>query len=255
MSELDAAKRAAAARALEFVSSGMKLGLGTGSTAAHFVRLLGERVKAEGLNVMCVPTSIGTGKLAERAGLKLYTLEELGWLDLTVDGADEIDAQLRMIKGGGGALLVEKIVAAASDEMICIADESKAVEELGAFPLPIEVVKFGWEATKALIEESLEDFDVDAPEGALRMLGDKPFITDEGHFILDFALGRIGDPDELGEFLNSIPGVVENGLSIDYAARAVIGYRDGTAEVVEAADYDFDEADDEGEADDAEADR
>ena len=196
LSPQDRAKRAAAEEALTFIESGMKLGLGTGSTSAFFVQLLGERVKSGELKVTGVPTSLRTGELAERCGIRLTTLNDAGWLDVTVDGADEFDEELRLIKGGGGALLQEKIVACASDQMVVVADASKQVRELGAFPLPVEVVPFGWQVTQALIVEALDDFDVDGKKGALRLYKDEPFLTDEGNFIIDLHLGRIGDPEE-----------------------------------------------------------
>lgn len=237
----DKGKKAAAEQALTLVESGMRLGLGTGSTAEVFVRLLGARAKREKLDLVCAPTSIRTGELAESLGLKLATLNEVGWLDLTIDGADEIDPELRLIKGGGGALLVEKIVAAASDQMVVIADSSKKVERLGAFPLPIEVVKFGWETTAALIEQTFDEFGCGGAQGELRMARGAPFLTDEGHYILDYPLGSIPDPDELAIFLPTIPGVVDSGLFIDYATRALIGAPDGSVETL-ALDEDEEEA-------------
>src|SRR6201747_3036109 len=159
---MDQLKRQAAARALEHVSDGMKLGLGTGSTAQHFVQLLGERVRA-GLKVIGVPTSEATRADAQRCGVPLTTLDEVDRLDLTVDGADEIDPVLNVIKGGGGALLREKIVAAASDRMIVIADDSKWVKTLGRFPLPVEVIPFGLTATRRAMERAFADSGVSGP--------------------------------------------------------------------------------------------
>lgn len=235
MTDTDRAKRAAAEAALDHVEPGMKLGLGTGSTAAHFVRALGERGGDWGLD--CVATSRATAALAQEAGLRVVTLNDASWLDLTVDGADEIDPELRLIKGGGGALLVEKIVAAASDEMIVIADDAKFVNDLGAFKLPVEVVRTGWDVTRALIEEALADFDVKGRRGTLRRSVDNvPFVSDEGHLILDFDLKRIGDPDEIAETLLSIPGVVETGLFIDLATKVILGAADGSTRVLEADD-------------------
>lgn len=233
LSTTDLAKRAAAARALEFVEPGMRLGLGTGSTAAWFVELLGERVRREKLNVIGVPTSVRTGQLAEKARIRQTTLDELGWLDLTVDGADEFDTNLDLIKGGGGALLQEKIVATASDRMIVLTDPSKRVATLGAFPLPVEIVPFAWETTRAIIEDRLEEMDVDNRMTTLRMRKDEPFFTDENHFIVDLHLKRIGDPRALALMLNQIPGVVENGLFIDIADAVIIGHEDGRAELIE----------------------
>ena len=241
LSPQDRAKRAAAEEALTFIESGMKLGLGTGSTAAFFVKLLGQRVKEEGLKVIGVPTSIRTGELAEACGIRLTTLNDAGWLDVTVDGADEFDDELRLIKGGGGALLQEKIVASASDQMIVVADASKKVRELGDFPLPVEVVPFGWQVTQALIAETLDDFDVGGNKITLRLFKDEPFLTDEGNFILDLHLRRIGEPEELAAALNLIPGVIETGLFINIADVVVIGREDGTAEIIEYVEDEDDE--------------
>ena len=231
LSPVDTAKFVAAKRALDYVENGMRVGLGTGSTAAWMVRILGEMVRNDGLKVVGVPTSDRTAALAKGAGIPLRTLQEAKWLDLTIDGADEFDANLGLIKGGGGALLQEKIVATASDQMVVISDVSKEVETLGAFPLPIEVVTFGWETTKALIEEALMNVDVMGRAGTLRMDRDQPFLTDEGHHILDFHMRRIAEPRKLSLILNQIPGVVENGLFIDICDTVVIGYGDGNVEV------------------------
>jgi ribose 5-phosphate isomerase A len=222
----DAMKRQAAARALDFVRPGMRLGLGTGSTARHFVELLGERVRA-GLDVTGVPTSDATEAHARRAGVPLTTLDETPRLDLTVDGADEIGPGLALIKGGGGALLREKIVAATSAHMVVIADESKLVPMLGAFPLPIEVVPFGLGATMMAIGHALEWLSLPA-NLKLRMGADgHAFVTDGGHHILDAALGRIADPDKLSEALVGIPGVVEHGLFLRLAGTAIIAGASG----------------------------
>ena len=231
LSPIDTAKFVSAKRALDFVESGMRLGLGTGSTAAWMVRILGEMVRNEGLKVVGVPTSERTADLARQCGIKVATLDEVKWLDLTIDGADEFDANLNLIKGGGGALLMEKIVATASDQMVVITDISKEVETLGAFPLPVEVISSGWETTKALTEEALMNVDVMGRSGTLRMNHDRPFVTDEGHYIIDFHLKRIASPRKLSLILNQIPGVVENGLFIDICDSVVIGYGDGHVEV------------------------
>ncbi len=226
---VDFAKRAAAEAALELVRDGMRLGLGSGSTAAWFVKLLGERV-AQGLNVTCVATSSGTARLAAEAGVPLVRLAEAAPLDLTVDGADELDADLRLIKGGGAALLQEKIVAAASKRLVIVADSGKRVQTLGAFPLPVEVVKFGWPVTQAAIERALADAAVDSRGVALRVQDGDPIVTDEGHYILDLRLGRIGAPEALAEALSAIPGVVEHGLFIGMAESAIVGHTDGRVE-------------------------
>jgi ribose 5-phosphate isomerase A len=218
---MDDLKRQAAARAVEQVRDGMKLGLGTGSTAKHFVELLGERVQA-GLKIVGVPTSEATRADAERCGVPLTTLEEVDRLDLTVDGADEIDANLELIKGGGGALLREKIVAAASDRMIVIADESKWVETLGRFPLPIEVIPFGLGATRRAIEAAFANNGVSGQMDIRKAKGGHAFVTDGGHWIIDAHLGRIPDSPKLAASLNSIPGVVEHGLFIGLARTAVL---------------------------------
>ncbi|KQW23388.1 ribose 5-phosphate isomerase [Afipia sp. Root123D2] len=223
---MDMLKRQAAARALEDVRDGMKLGLGTGSTAKHFVELLGEKVSA-GLKVIGVPTSEATRADAERCGVPLTTLDQIDRLDLTVDGADEVDPALNLIKGGGGALLREKIVAAASDRMIVIADDSKWVETLGRFPLPIEVVPFGLGATRHAIEKSFVSVGA-AGEITIRKGKDgHAFVTDGGHWIMDAHLGRIPDAPALAASLASIPGVVEHGLFIGLASTAILAGAQG----------------------------
>lgn len=213
-------KIAAAAEALTHVKSGMKLGIGTGSTAEEFVRLLAVKV-AEGFEIIGVPTSERTAALCAELGVPLTTLEETPHLDLTVDGADEVDGDLSLIKGGGGALLREKIVAAASDAMIVIADESKVVDTLGRFPLPVEVNCFGLAATKLAIEKTIMDLGLVAPL-SLRMKDGEIFVTDGGHYILDASFGRIPDTKALSDALFAIPGVVEHGLFIGLARAAVI---------------------------------
>ncbi len=227
LSPIDKAKFVAAKRAVEFVEPGMRLGLGTGSTAAWMVRCLGERVRDEGLRVTGVPTSRRTAELAQQMGIAVASLDDVKWLDLTIDGADEFDRNLNLIKGGGAALLQEKIVATASDRMIVIADAAKEVEALGAFPLPVEIIPFGWQTTKALIEEMLVSMDVLGRDCTLRMNGDRPLITDEANYIVDLHLKRIGNTRQLALVLNQIPGVVENGLFIDICDVVVIGHGDG----------------------------
>ena len=231
LSPIDKAKFVAAKRAAEFVEDGMRVGLGTGSTAAWLVRCLGEMVREDGLKITGVPTSTRTAQLAREVGIEVVSLDEAKWLDLTIDGADEFDANLNLIKGGGGALLQEKIVATASDQMIVIADIGKEVETLGAFPLPVEVIPFGWQTTKALIEETLISMDVLGRNTTMRMNGETPFITDEGNHIIDLHLNRIGHPRQLAMVLNQMPGVVENGLFIDICDVVVVGYGDGRVEV------------------------
>jgi ribose 5-phosphate isomerase A len=226
----DAQKRAAAARAVEFVQPGMRLGLGTGSTAKHFVELVGERVRT-GLDIVAVPTSEATRADAERFGIRLTTLDETPELDLTVDGADEIARDLSLIKGGGGALLREKIVAAASARMVVIADRSKWVDKLGRFPLPIEVLPFGLAATMRAVEKT---FVAVGASGALRLRQGKDghaFVTDGGHWIVDAALGRIDDPKAMADALSGIPGVMEHGLFIGLARTAILAGPDGVTVV------------------------
>lgn len=230
LSPIDKAKYVAAKRAAEFVEDGMRVGLGTGSTAAWLVRCLGEKVREEGMRFKGIPTSARTAELAREVGIEVISLDEARWLDLTIDGADEFDANLALVKGGGGALLQEKIVATASDQMVVIADAAKEVEHLGHFPLPVEVIPFGWPTTQALIEETLISMDVMGRQTTLRMNGDRPYITDEGNHILDLHLQRIGNARQLALVLNQIPGVVENGLFIDICDTVVIGYGDGRVE-------------------------
>jgi ribose 5-phosphate isomerase A len=230
LSPIDKAKFVAAKRSVDFIEDGMRVGLGTGSTAAWMVRCLGEMVREDGLKIRGVPTSTRTAQLARDVGIEVVSLDEARWLDVTIDGADEFDGNLNLIKGGGGALLQEKIVATASDQMIVIADVGKEVEGLGAFPLPVEVVPFGWQTTKALIEELLVSMDVLGRDTTLRMNGDRPFITDEGNYILDLHLGRIGHAGQMAMVLNQMPGVVENGLFIDICDIVIVGHGDGRVE-------------------------
>ncbi|WP_407146937.1 ribose-5-phosphate isomerase RpiA [Bradyrhizobium sp. ORS 86] len=224
--DMDALKRQAAARALDEVHDGMKLGLGTGSTAKHFVELLGEKVRS-GLNVVGVPTSEATRADAIRCGVPLATLDDIDHLDLTVDGADEIDPAFNLIKGGGGALLREKIVAAASDRMIVIADDSKWVEALGRFPLPVEVIPFGLAATRAAMAHAFAKAGVSGEMVIRKGKDGHVFVTDGGHWIVDAHLGRIGDPPRLAGLLSVIPGVVEHGLFIGLASGVVLAGAQG----------------------------
>jgi ribose 5-phosphate isomerase A len=223
---MDELKRQAAGRALDLVRDGMKLGLGTGSTAKHFVELLGERVRG-GLKVIGVPTSEATRADAARCGIALTSLDEIDRLDLTVDGADEIDPALNLIKGGGGALLREKIVAAASDRMIVIADDSKWVDVLGRFPLPVEVIPFGLAATQRAIARTFAQSGNSGQMVVRKGKDGHVFVTDGGHWIIDAHLGRITDAPRLASLLNSIPGVVEHGLFIGLASTAMLAGADG----------------------------
>jgi ribose 5-phosphate isomerase A len=223
---IEGQKRAAAIRALELVRPGMRLGLGSGSTAKHFVEVLAERVRG-GLEIIGVPTSESTRMDAERLGVPLTTLDETPQLDLTVDGADEIAADLSLIKGGGGALLREKIVAAASAHMVVIADETKWVPLLGRFPLPVEVVSFGLAATRRKVEAAAAAAGCAGSALLRRRQDGHAFVTDGGHWILDFSLERIGDPKALADRLDATVGVVEHGLFIGLAHTAVIAGSDG----------------------------
>jgi ribose 5-phosphate isomerase A len=226
----DNLKRAAAERAAELVTDGMRLGLGTGSTAAFFVAAIGARV-LKGLRVAGVPTSEATREQAQREGISLTTLDETPELDLTVDGADEIDDDLRLIKGGGGALLREKIVASVSRRMIVVVDGSKHVAKLGRFPLPIEVVPFGLTAVEQAIARLLDSLGASGDLALRRAADGAPYVTDGGHFILDAHLGRIEKPNVLASTLNNIPGVVEHGLFIGLATGAIFATGEGLVEL------------------------
>jgi ribose 5-phosphate isomerase A len=223
---MDQLKRQAAAQALEQVQDGMKLGLGTGSTAKHFVDLLGQRV-AGGLRVVGVPTSEATRAQAEACRIPLTTLDDVDRLDLTVDGADEVDVALNLIKGGGGALLREKIVAAASDRMIVIADDTKWVDVLGRFPLPVEVIPFGLAATRRAIEAAFAESGVSGQMGLRKAADGHVFVTDGGHWIVDAHLERIADAPRLAGLLSLIPGVVEHGLFIGLAGTVILAGAEG----------------------------
>ncbi len=231
----DEKKTAAASRALEFVKPGMVIGLGTGSTAAAFVDLLGEKV-ADGFEITGVPTSLATERQAQARGIPLTSLDNQLLLDLTIDGADEIDDQLRLIKGGGGALLREKIVAAASDALIIIADDSKLVTTLGRFPLPVEVVTFGLGATQRMISALAHELDLDGEIALRKTETGETFTTDSNHAIFDCSFSEIPDPETLADFLGAVPGVVEHGLFLEFADMAIIAGSDGVT--VLEADYD-----------------
>jgi ribose 5-phosphate isomerase A len=219
--DVEAQKRAAAARAVEFVRPGMRLGLGTGSTAKHFVDLLAERVRG-GLDVVAVPTSEVTRAQADSLGITLTTLDETPELDLTIDGADEIAPDLTLIKGGGGALLREKIVAAASAGMLVIADQSKWVQNLGRFPLPIEIAPFGAAATRRAVEAATAAAGCPGAAPVRRAANGHAFVTDGGHWLLDAQLQRIPDPKTLAARLAAVPGVMEHGLFIGLARTAIV---------------------------------
>jgi len=237
-------KKTAAAMALGHVRNGMALGLGSGSTADWFVRLLGARMAQERLDIACAATSKRTETLARECGIPLRALDDFDRLDLTVDGADEIDPALNLIKGGGACHLIEKIVATASDTLVIIADESKLVPVLGAFPLPVEIATLGWRTTTRRLGEALGDASPPRRGGntspprrggdvpLARRGGDEPVLTDEGNFIVDCRMGRIADAHALAATLDAIPGVVEHGLFLGMASRALIGSADGTAREV-----------------------
>ncbi|WP_332066198.1 ribose-5-phosphate isomerase RpiA [Bartonella sp. CB189] len=228
-------KKMAAAKALEFVQDGMTVGIGTGSTANEFIRLLGERI-AGGLRITGVATSCYSEQLCRKFGVPVTTLEQIPELDMDIDGADEIGPDMALIKGGGGALLREKIVASASRAMLVIADETKMVKTLGAFALPIEVNQFGFHATQRAIKKAADSLGLSG-KIVLRMSGEKPFETDGGHFILDAFWGRILQPKLLSDSLLAIPGVVEHGLFLGLASRAIIAMKSGQIKVLEPFDF------------------
>lgn len=225
-------KENAAMAAIEFVEDGMTLGLGTGSTAKFFVEMLAEEV-ADGLMVKGVPTSEETRRLAESLGVPLLPIEQVDRIQLTVDGADEVDPKAQLIKGGGAALLREKIIANASDLMIVIADPSKEVEVLGAFPLPVEVTPFGYTITAKKVYDALREAGVARPRINVRtQAGNKPIVTDGGNYILDCHCSVIPDAPKAAVLLSGVPGVVEHGLFIGMARTVIVGREDG-ASVIE----------------------
>ena len=230
MTDLNALKRAAAAKALEYVVDGMKLGLGSGSTAEMFVEMLAPRVRG-GQKLLCVPTSERTAEKARKLGITMASLDDLAPLDLTVDGADEADRNLDLIKGGGGMLLREKIVAASSKKMIVIADETKMVPRLGKFPLPVEMVEFGHKAIAARLVKALEALGHVQPQLRLRQAENEPFRTDCGNVIYDCHLGAIQNAAKLGGAIHAVPGVVEHGLFVGIATTLLIA-TPGEVEVI-----------------------
>jgi len=211
----DQEKEAAARASLRFVKDGQVVGLGTGSTAAHFIKLLGEEVK-DGLRVRGIPTSIRSRELAVSLGIPVITLDDCQEIDVTVDGADEVDPRLRLIKGGGGALLREKIVASATRQMIVVADASKQVQRLGKFPLPVEVIRFA----QALVAKRVVTMGAEVQ--LRRDAAGSAYLTDENNYILDCRFGEIPDPDRLARELSEMPGVVEHGLFIGMASVALL---------------------------------
>jgi ribose 5-phosphate isomerase A len=219
-------KEAAARKAVLLVRDGMRIGLGTGTTAMHLINALGERVRGEALRLSCVPTSERSRELAVEAGLIVVSLEDVFAIDLAIDGADEVDPRLCLIKGGGGALVREKLVAAVSREFVVVCHSVKLVERLGAFPLPVAVIPFGWRQTMQHIARY-------GYESTLRLAeksASTPYLTDDSMYILDLRCGEIEDPARLEAQLKSIPGVVEVGLFVDMASRVIIGHADGTTE-------------------------
>lgn len=231
MSAQDEAKKAAGRRVIEeFVRDGMKLGLGSGTTSHFFVRELGKHV-ASGLTLTCTTTSRSTIDVAREVGIKITDPNDIGEIDLTIDGPDEIDRDFNMIKGGGACLLWEKIVAHASKRMITVCDETKIVDQLGKFPLPVEVVQFAWKQTERMVAKALADHGIKDAGIARRMRDGQPVVTDSGNFILDCRCGVIPAPAKLEIELNRIPGVVENGLFTRESGGMVIGHLDGSTSV------------------------
>ncbi len=218
-------KRNAAERAVDYIYDGMIVGLGTGSTAYWAIQKLGSKVQ-EGLNIKAIATSIQSEELANKLGIPIITFSEINEIDITIDGADEVDPNLHMIKGGGGALLREKIVAAASKQFIVIVDESKLVNCLGTFPLPIEIVKFGFEIT-------IKRLQLLKCEPRLRKIENKVYVTDNDNYIVDCHFNRIEKPEELHNRLNLLPGIVDNGLFVNMTRKVIVGYRNGDIKELE----------------------
>jgi ribose 5-phosphate isomerase A len=218
-------KKLAAELAVEFVEDGMIVGLGTGSTAYWAIQKIAERIK-EGLHVRAIASSTGSEDLAIKSGIPLVSFSEIDFIDLTIDGADEVDHNLNLTKGGGGALLREKILAMNSKRFYVIIDESKQVEHLGRFPLPVEIVPFAANFTINKLKEQ-------KCNPCIRMMNDKPYITDNGNFIADCKMDKILDPEDLHQRINLIPGVVDNGLFINLASSLVVGYNDGTTKIID----------------------
>ena len=223
-------KEQAGRKAAEYVKDGMVVGLGTGSTASWAVRALAERVREGTLKeIQCIPTSSQTRSLAEELGLSIRGLEDVDWVDLTVDGADQVDGQLNLIKGGGGALLREKVVAFSSGEVIIVVDESKLTKRLGdGVPVPVEVIPFA----EAVVRAALTNLGAEVEP---RMEGDDPFMTDNDNFILDCMFHSPFDPKHLEREIKRIPGVVESGLFVDMTDRLVIGRATGDPKIIDAA--------------------
>jgi len=219
------AKQLAAEKAVSFLDDGMTIGLGTGSTAYWAIEKIGEKVKNEGWNIKAIATSVVSEQQARGLGIPIFDFSSISTIDVTIDGADEVDPKLQLIKGGGGALLREKIVATNSKQMIVVADESKWVETLGRFPLPVEIVHFGWERTFYKLQML-------GCVAKRRMKGTDPYITDNGNYIVDCSFGEIKDPPLLQELVNEITGVVDNGLFIHIASKLVLGFNNGETRVI-----------------------
>lgn len=236
LSAAEKAKHAAASAAAALVENDMRVGLGTGSTADWLVKILAQRIKNEGIFFKATATSSRTATLAQSLGIEVVTLDQLAPLDLTIDGADEFDPAFTLIKGAGGALLQEKIVACASRRMVVIADPSKQVEALGAFPLPVEVIPFGLNSSRQLIEKALEKIGYSSVNITERRTESGPlYRTDEGNHILDLHLENIPNAALLSQNLNQVPGVVENGLFIDICDTVILGYETGESRTLVAA--------------------
>ncbi len=218
-------KKIAAERAVDYIQDGMIVGLGTGSTANWAIQRIGHKIK-KGLNIRAIATSKDSEIMARGLGIQLITFSEMEVINITIDGADEVDNEWNLIKGGGGALLREKIVASASQKLVIIVDESKLVNRLGKFPLPVEVVKFGYEMT-------IRNLNKLGCDPKLRVLGNRPYITDNGNYIIDCDFKTIEQPAELHNEINMIPGVVDNGLFINIARNVIVGYNDGTVKELE----------------------
>jgi ribose 5-phosphate isomerase A len=228
----DTQKKAAAEFALKVVTDGTKIGLGTGTTANYFIEAVAEKIKREKLKVDFVPSSVQSYTLAQKLGLNLRNLEDIPFLDFTVDGCDEFDSSFRLIKGGGGALHREKLVASSSRFVLAICDSSKKVDTLGKFPLPVEVSKFGVNATAWKIERIIHQMGWEKPKMQLRAGADgKPFITEMGNAIIDLDLKKIPHPERLDDALNGLPGVIETGLFIGICGVVIMGTDNGVVEL------------------------
>lgn len=220
MSTQDQLKKAVGEKAASLVKDGMKVGLGSGSTVYWLVRALGERIKQEGLHIEGIPSSVLTGEWAKEFGVPLTDFATTKELDVTIDGSDEVDSNFQLIKGGGAALFREKIIAQAAKELIIIVDQSKMVEQLGAYALPVEILPFAWERTAYEIEKL-------GCVPVLRLKDGEPLITDNGNYIVDCPFEKIEDPADLDKKLQTIVGVVETGLFIDMANAVIIGSPEG----------------------------